>query len=370
MDPKSTNTKVKHDRKKTPSRERIAKWYARHWPKWMDRLFPGVLRLIAGSAFLASHCWLTYRKTTKLQRCHIIPHALGGSNHPSNFVLLSGTVHARCPNTTDRRIFIRWLLAERRQSVRQFDEAWEVAFPEHKLHRPWANRTEEDQLWFRNFSALASWLNGGGGDGLLTGLLGIEAVVAWPQEGRNPWTAFLMLARELHDRLGLGRCPSPSVVRAVLESAAIPVRTARDQQEQRQRQRQRLERLVELQDRHNSTGDNYFPRRTDSEGHRIAPAYLEVCQGISRLHADTEERHRLASELAAEWGWNPDRAVPSLAVLRRVSRWLKSEAARLFHDEGRPSMADLLKRAADELRIEQVVQEARRLLTGCPVNPL
>ncbi|MEK2144959.1 HNH endonuclease [Vibrio parahaemolyticus] len=45
-------------------------------------------------------CWRCAHKR-KLQRCHIIPRALGGSEQPSNLVLLCGQCHSEAPNVND-----------------------------------------------------------------------------------------------------------------------------------------------------------------------------------------------------------------------------------------------------------------------------
>jgi 5-methylcytosine-specific restriction endonuclease McrA len=45
-------------------------------------------------------CWRCGYKSA-LQRCHIVPDALGGSDTPSNFVLLCGRCHREAPNVAD-----------------------------------------------------------------------------------------------------------------------------------------------------------------------------------------------------------------------------------------------------------------------------
>jgi len=44
----------------------------------------------------------------RLQRCHIIAHSAGGSNHPENFLLLCVNCHREAPMTSDREIMLRW----------------------------------------------------------------------------------------------------------------------------------------------------------------------------------------------------------------------------------------------------------------------
>ncbi|MGK7942775.1 MAG: HNH endonuclease [Crocosphaera sp.] len=49
-----------------------------------------------------------------LQRCHIIPRSLGGSNEPSNLFLMCKECHDLAPNTSHPEIFFQWA---RQQSV-------------------------------------------------------------------------------------------------------------------------------------------------------------------------------------------------------------------------------------------------------------
>jgi len=47
-------------------------------------------------------CWnCASVKGIHLERCHIIPHSLGGEDTPSNYVLLCKDCHAEAPNTTN-----------------------------------------------------------------------------------------------------------------------------------------------------------------------------------------------------------------------------------------------------------------------------
>ena len=46
-----------------------------------------------------------------LQRCHITPRALGGSDGPSNLVLLCAQCHAEAPNVEDPTFMWTWLRA-------------------------------------------------------------------------------------------------------------------------------------------------------------------------------------------------------------------------------------------------------------------
>lgn len=55
------------------------------------------------------NCW----EKVPLQRCHIIPRSLGGSNEPSNLFLMCKECHDLAPNTSIPEIFFQWA---RRQS--------------------------------------------------------------------------------------------------------------------------------------------------------------------------------------------------------------------------------------------------------------
>jgi hypothetical protein len=55
-------------------------------------------------------CWRC-AQGRKLQRCHIVPRALGGSEEPSNLVLLCAQCHAEAPNVADPEFMWKWLRA-------------------------------------------------------------------------------------------------------------------------------------------------------------------------------------------------------------------------------------------------------------------
>jgi len=57
-----------------------------------------------------THCWRCGCEKN-LQRCHIIPDALGGRDEPSNIVLLYSRCHAEGPNVTDPEIMWDWIRA-------------------------------------------------------------------------------------------------------------------------------------------------------------------------------------------------------------------------------------------------------------------
>lgn len=50
----------------------------------------------------------------ELERCHIVPHALGGADAPDNMFLLCGRCHHESPDTTNPRNFFRWVYNRRK----------------------------------------------------------------------------------------------------------------------------------------------------------------------------------------------------------------------------------------------------------------
>jgi len=63
-----------------------------------------------------THCWNCgddkYRSSVKkasLERCHIIPHSLGGKDTPSNYVLMCSDCHSEAPNTSNHNDMWNWI---------------------------------------------------------------------------------------------------------------------------------------------------------------------------------------------------------------------------------------------------------------------
>ena len=53
--------------------------------------------------------WKSYRaRNLPLQRCHIKPHALGGSSEPSNLLLMCSDCHKQNPDSNNTALFWRW----------------------------------------------------------------------------------------------------------------------------------------------------------------------------------------------------------------------------------------------------------------------
>ena len=58
-------------------------------------------------------CWRCGLKKA-VERCHIIPHSLGGSNHPSNYVLLCKICHTQAPDLNDKEFMFKWIAKTKR----------------------------------------------------------------------------------------------------------------------------------------------------------------------------------------------------------------------------------------------------------------
>ena len=75
---------------------------------WLDVLPPGVISPLKEDA--AKCCWrCNYR--SRLQRCHIVPHSLGGKDEANNFVLLCKRCHEEAPNHRDPSYMWCWIQA-------------------------------------------------------------------------------------------------------------------------------------------------------------------------------------------------------------------------------------------------------------------
>ena len=88
-----------------------------------------------------------------LQRCHITPRSLGGTNEPDNLFLMCRECHDLAPNTDIREIFFDWVRAqiswirEGRKLEAAF-EAFHVSDVE-KYELSVVMRSEEFRLWCR-----------------------------------------------------------------------------------------------------------------------------------------------------------------------------------------------------------------------------
>ena len=68
-----------------------------------------------------NHCWncgcknsdSRSKKGMLLERCHIIPHSLGGANTPDNYVLLCKKCHSEAPNINNKTSMWDWIKSNR-----------------------------------------------------------------------------------------------------------------------------------------------------------------------------------------------------------------------------------------------------------------
>lgn len=68
------------------------------------------------------YCWRCGCKR-KLERCHIVPHSLGGKDEPENIVLLCKRCHADAPNVSDPEIMWDWIKAYK---TTFYDTFWNI----------------------------------------------------------------------------------------------------------------------------------------------------------------------------------------------------------------------------------------------------
>jgi HNH endonuclease len=124
-----------------------------------------------------------------LQRCHIVPVSLGGSNHPSNIFLMCPDCHNQQPNTKSREAFLRWAKAQ------EFARRVEITFAEFQFSEPETQKVL-DVLCLRKCGTTlqkyriehffqhnigSHWLQGSGG-GMITISSLIAAAFAFPDE--------------------------------------------------------------------------------------------------------------------------------------------------------------------------------------------
>lgn len=100
-------------RKAAPSKQKIARyWSSKAGQNMIDKLQTTHLidldkmHDIQGGGL--DFCWACSKPTSRLEKCHIIPHSNKGSNEPDNFVLMCKTCHAESPTLSDSFYFWEW----------------------------------------------------------------------------------------------------------------------------------------------------------------------------------------------------------------------------------------------------------------------
>jgi len=86
----------------TPSTAKIIAYWQKEWPSFVDDPEdPGCF---------ACHILTDDEGWPRLQRCHILAHSAGGTQEPSNFLILCEDCHRAAPMTSDRTILIQWVI--------------------------------------------------------------------------------------------------------------------------------------------------------------------------------------------------------------------------------------------------------------------
>tara|TARA_B100001113_G_C20765968_1_gene473057 strand:+ start:42 stop:521 length:480 start_codon:yes stop_codon:yes gene_type:complete len=97
-----------------------------------------------------TRCWRCgYERET--ERCHVIPHSLGGEDTPSNFRLLCNECHHEAPNVNDPEEMDNWI---RRTNVGEYDTFWEIreifddVYKETSIHFGHMGMNISTKSWF------------------------------------------------------------------------------------------------------------------------------------------------------------------------------------------------------------------------------
>lgn len=77
---------------------------------WETRIYEGDLGVDWCDA--EKRCWRCGCER-RLEKCHIIPHALGGKDDISNLILLCNRCHKEAPNSNDEKYIWKWIKASR-----------------------------------------------------------------------------------------------------------------------------------------------------------------------------------------------------------------------------------------------------------------
>lgn len=75
---------------------------------WSERIYEGDVGVDWGDGTAENHCWRCGCKRA-LQRCHIVPRSLGGSDEPSNLIPLCSMCHDEAPNVVDPDEMWNWI---------------------------------------------------------------------------------------------------------------------------------------------------------------------------------------------------------------------------------------------------------------------
>lgn len=75
-------------------------------------------------SYAATHCWACYAESC-VERCHVIPHRLGGPNVPENYWLLCNICHNAQPDDGTLEAQLFWLFHRESQA----DRIWALVRP-------------------------------------------------------------------------------------------------------------------------------------------------------------------------------------------------------------------------------------------------
>lgn len=85
-------------------------WIQRCWEAHEDRLVYGATALGDWSFDDAWRmCWCCGGSSRKLQKCHIVPRSLGGSDKPENIIPLCPMCHDEMPDVIDPEVLWSWI---------------------------------------------------------------------------------------------------------------------------------------------------------------------------------------------------------------------------------------------------------------------
>lgn len=81
---------------------------------------------------------------SRLQKAHLIPHSLGGSNEPNNYAMLCRRCHRDAPDTSDGAAMVRWIARRETYNATLANEF--IGFCAKDLARRWvaAGRPDPD----------------------------------------------------------------------------------------------------------------------------------------------------------------------------------------------------------------------------------
>ncbi|MEL6557042.1 MAG: HNH endonuclease [Bacteroidota bacterium] len=126
-----------------------------------------------------------------LQRCHIIPKSLGGSNEPANLFLMCSECHDLAPNTTFPDLFMRWVskqnyFVRRAKEVQELMETFDFKVTHEEAAEFHQTLVSKDYLkWFMENSGL-HWNQRGLGNKVTTSThVGLYCKYLEMKKGKN-----------------------------------------------------------------------------------------------------------------------------------------------------------------------------------------